>query len=244
MATSIIIDAVPNSTTNIFSELGNHDQCDACGEGGDLLCCDNCPRSFHFECVNPPLDSEDVEMMKEDWFCPLCSSTKKHRNGNNSKREADFIMEPMFTRLKESNPFVFSLPFEMKQGLDEFVRNEVDTKDKSEMDLGKLRRKSAIKMTRQEGICSVCNMSGETISCRACNQCYHSYCLNPPILFENTLVPWYCPNHSFREHIVSDQIFKLNFEDPTLNDVRYNCTCTTTYIIILASKYRFASCRV
>lgn len=28
----------------------NHDLCDACEEGGNLLCCDRCPSSFHLQC--------------------------------------------------------------------------------------------------------------------------------------------------------------------------------------------------
>ena len=30
--------------------LLNRDSCDACKEGGDLLCCDQCPASFHLQC--------------------------------------------------------------------------------------------------------------------------------------------------------------------------------------------------
>lgn len=28
----------------------NHDSCDSCKEGGDLLCCDWCPAAFHLQC--------------------------------------------------------------------------------------------------------------------------------------------------------------------------------------------------
>ncbi|XP_028342438.1 PHD finger protein 12-like isoform X1 [Physeter macrocephalus] len=30
----------------------NHDSCDSCKEGGDLLCCDHCPAAFHLQCCS------------------------------------------------------------------------------------------------------------------------------------------------------------------------------------------------
>lgn len=32
----------------------NHDTCDSCREGGDLLCCDHCPAAFHLQCWSVP----------------------------------------------------------------------------------------------------------------------------------------------------------------------------------------------
>ena len=47
----------------ILGKGHNHDSCDACGEGGDLICCDNCPASFHFACHAPPLEEEDIPLV-------------------------------------------------------------------------------------------------------------------------------------------------------------------------------------
>lgn len=48
----------------------NHDSCDACGEGGDLICCDVCPASFHLTCHDPPLEEEEIPIGQ--WACHQC----------------------------------------------------------------------------------------------------------------------------------------------------------------------------
>ncbi|KAM4590097.1 PHD finger protein 12-like [Fundulus diaphanus] len=55
----------------------NHDTCDSCREGGDLLCCDHCPAAFHLQCCNPPLSEEMLP--PGEWMCHRCNMRKKKR---------------------------------------------------------------------------------------------------------------------------------------------------------------------
>ncbi|KAJ4839433.1 hypothetical protein Tsubulata_025340 [Turnera subulata] len=54
-------------------------ECVICDNGGDLLCCDTCPNTYHLECLNPPLEF----VPPGDWQCPSCCkeadiSTRSH----------------------------------------------------------------------------------------------------------------------------------------------------------------------
>ena len=46
----------------------NKSECSACGDGGDLLCCDTCSAAFHLDCLKPPLEA----IPQGDWSCPKC----------------------------------------------------------------------------------------------------------------------------------------------------------------------------
>jgi hypothetical protein len=50
--------------------LINEDFCTYCKEGGNLLNCDRCPASFHFLCMEPPLEPDEIP--KGEFLCSKC----------------------------------------------------------------------------------------------------------------------------------------------------------------------------
>ncbi|XP_054470917.1 tripartite motif-containing protein 66 [Anoplopoma fimbria] len=50
------------------AEMENEDFCAVCLIGGDLLCCDRCPKVFHLSCHIPSL----LSFPSGDWVCSLC----------------------------------------------------------------------------------------------------------------------------------------------------------------------------
>ncbi|GCF00451.1 hypothetical protein ZYGM_002738 [Zygosaccharomyces mellis] len=104
-------------------EIENDDFCSACLQSGSFLCCDTCPKSFHFLCLNPPLDPD--ELPDGDWSCPQCVFKMKCPNGSQAKKyEKDFLQEKvprscklfgkLLFQLEITNPRQFSLPQSIK----------------------------------------------------------------------------------------------------------------------------------
>ncbi|KTF91034.1 hypothetical protein cypCar_00031853 [Cyprinus carpio] len=54
-------------------EIENEDFCAVCLIGGDLLCCDRCPKVFHLSCHVPPLHTFPIG----DWICTLCRDVEQ-----------------------------------------------------------------------------------------------------------------------------------------------------------------------
>uniref|UniRef100_A0A3P9LQD1 Tripartite motif containing 66 n=1 Tax=Oryzias latipes TaxID=8090 RepID=A0A3P9LQD1_ORYLA len=54
-------------------EMESEDFCAVCLNGGELLCCDRCPKVFHVSCHIPPL----ISFPLGDWVCTLCRTDQE-----------------------------------------------------------------------------------------------------------------------------------------------------------------------
>lgn len=114
--------AQTTQTLTIAQQSDNNDFCSACSGTGFLLCCDGCERSFHFDCVDPPIDPESH--LDEPWYCRVCRRLRYAGNGvavNNARDLFASLRAQLVTR----NTTAFVLPrsistfFEgVKMGLD------------------------------------------------------------------------------------------------------------------------------
>ena len=78
-------------------KVENRDHCNVCKDGGELICCDNCPRSFHIEkcllryCTKNKLPYDQPPDEDVDWFCPKCKPVvdKRTKEANEKKSRAE-----------------------------------------------------------------------------------------------------------------------------------------------------------
>ncbi|GAA5904944.1 Rco1p [Sporobolomyces salmoneus] len=193
--------------------LANNDFCDSCGGKGHFLCCEGgCLRSFHFGCLEPPLEIDEVP--EESWFCKACRA-----KANPPPKYAPGFFSDLIYNVEKENPKAFQLSTDLKQ----FYKNVAVGLNGEFIDSNEHRPPSKItgravgqedrdgyRLKDKNGrpiICYNCSQAANPhlhrriISCDFCDQHWHLDCLNPPM----TGMPpptrkWMCPVHS--EHVL------------------------------------------
>ncbi|XP_071999357.1 autoimmune regulator-like isoform X1 [Engystomops pustulosus] len=86
----------------------NDDECTVCRDGGELLCCDGCPRSFHLTCLVPPLNY----IPRGTWRCDSCrkGGSLTDERKDQTDKDATVVAEPTETRATESSTDSHVLP--------------------------------------------------------------------------------------------------------------------------------------
>ncbi|KAF6807305.1 PHD-finger domain-containing protein [Colletotrichum sojae] len=178
----------------------NDDYCSACGGVGDLVCCENCPRSFHFGCVD--LDQNDTT--PDEWFCNLCFSIRYPTRVPEHKGP----FGGMLNCLEKTNPQAFKLPREVqlyfegvKIGADgEYEDVVVPTKPKKK---GYEEAPDFFRVRDTDGSAALCHNcqhpsadNRAIIPCSLCGLLWHLDCLDPPLAIPPVVRTWRCPVHA------------------------------------------------
>ncbi|KAI9006590.1 hypothetical protein CLU79DRAFT_780122 [Phycomyces nitens] len=194
-----------------IEDAKNNDYCDACGGLGRFLCCDACPKAFHFTCMEPPMEEEEVERIEGQWFCNECQS-KQHTNQLEKGRK-NGLFDALLQDLNGRNPKAFSLPKEIRtfftgvsaNSLGEYI--DSTTVKSVRYRNGQRQEPDYRQLKDREGrfiLCYRCRktaVSAPIVGCDYCTLYWHMDCLDPPMCIPpNSSRKWMCPNHV--EHVL------------------------------------------
>lgn len=198
-----------SATPEIDATALNNDFCSCCGMTGMFLCCESCPKSYHFQCINPPVDSNNLP---DFWYCKEC--TKKKLQQENSKNAKNIMLNvgiyaKLFDNIIFQDPISFQLPKEIIESFQGISIDRIgDYNDESFKPTKTY--KQIIKefddplngKYDKDGnpiFCYYCGESGfknEIINCDYCSLSWHLDCLNIPMANIKKLgTKWKCPNH-------------------------------------------------
>jgi len=203
-----------NEKTDIKEEhdaaAKNQDFCAACGLPGSFICCEECPKSFHFHCLNPPMDPKHLP---DYWICNECRRRKvmsdKHKTSRHPQEVG--IFGRMLDDLEYINPSSFMLPREISEAFEGMTVDKFgDYIDdnfkplKTYRQICKEKEDPLHEVYDEDGnakFCYRCGGSGmnhrELIKCDYCPLYWHLDCLNPPLASVKQLgTKWKCPNHA------------------------------------------------
>ncbi|KAG0353343.1 hypothetical protein BG005_007366 [Podila minutissima] len=209
--------------------LYNNDYCENCLGLGRFICCDSCPKAFHFSCCQPPVDPVDLP---DEWNCNECRSKK-----NPPKPSPKGIFKQLLDNVNRMNPKAFMLPPEIRSFFKGVVTNSdgeyaeaVDYKPSPKRTPAGHAAAAAQAMEEpyqlQDGqgnvrLCYHCHKSAfggrMMISCEHCPLHWHLDCLSPPMASPPPSTrKWMCPNHA--DHILPRRRKRKDAVSVTLSD--------------------------
>ncbi|RIA98619.1 hypothetical protein C1645_812489 [Glomus cerebriforme] len=193
----------------------NNDHCDVCTYGGRMMCCDGCPKAFHFTCLVPPLDVDNPPT--GNWFCRECSaeSTRQSQQRGRKGRRKGSLFKELKDKAHMSNPTSFMLPENIRTTFDGvFAGKHGEFRDANKEKPVQLdKRGYPVEPDRERFIdakgrniyCYYCKLPPRHLrpimSCDFCDQHWHFDCLTPPLTIAPPLhKKWMCPLHA--DHVL------------------------------------------
>ncbi|KAL2082105.1 hypothetical protein ACEWY4_021923 [Coilia grayii] len=146
------------STTSRAGDI-NDDECAVCKDGGELICCDGCPRAFHLGCLDPPLTC----IPSGSWRCGLCQNTHMQPQRSSAAVQGQWA-EPC-----SSSTVDFSFFTSLSAVMATSCSSHGNTSQ------------HPLQCTAGEGsvrvLCGICHLSGgDIITCVQCHQAFHGQC--------------------------------------------------------------------
>ncbi|KAI0191450.1 hypothetical protein EV127DRAFT_480391 [Xylaria flabelliformis] len=184
----------------LINQDDNDDSCYACGGNGELVCCDGCTFSFHFMCIDPPMDQGHIP---DEWFCNECQIRYHPPLVNEHKG----IFGALATSLQRKNPRAFRLPESIREHFEGVKTGAEGEYEEAVPPKPKTNKKNAeetfdffrLRNGDKAVLCHQCH-KGVTdnrpiIPCSVCGLNWHLECLSPPLALPPILRTWRCPCH-------------------------------------------------
>ncbi|XP_066111035.1 autoimmune regulator [Saccopteryx bilineata] len=177
------VPASPTLSSEPQLQQKNEDECAVCRDGGELICCDGCPRAFHLACLSPPLQ----EIPSGTWRCSSCLQGRAQRD---LPRSEELPAEtPVILGLRSSGEEVKRLLRDPQAGIDMAVTYKHLLTPPSAaslpvLDPSALHPMLCVGPEVQQGPasgarCGVCGDSTDALRCAHCAAAFHWRCHFP-----------------------------------------------------------------
>ncbi|XP_055721775.1 autoimmune regulator [Salvelinus fontinalis] len=158
------------SSTRVRDAQRNDDECAVCKDGGELICCDGCPRAYHLTCLDPPLTT----IPSGTWRCQSCHSNKVRRERIYPVLPVQPLAQSQLTETSSSNS---TIDFSFFSSLSSTSHSSVTTTKSGQVCAYQCAGGEVVEVRET---CGVCLLSGGDLAlCLQCLQKYHTYCHFP-----------------------------------------------------------------